>query len=172
MPLGLNVTNEGFVVERRPSFIARASLIDRLVDRDPGSRWEAPPYRTLSRGELKESVRRDLEWLLNTRTSLPGSLLDDKELTVIDYGIPDFGHYSPANPNHQRILAQRIRRSISAFEPRLQEVQVTVEPEMPDEKTLVIRIDAALIVEPFREPVSFQTVLQSQTGRLEIHETV
>ena len=154
------------------AFMARASLIDRLVDRDPRSQWEAPPFRTLSREELKESVLRDLEWLLNTRTSLPGSLLDEKDLTVIDYGIPDFGLYSPANPNHQRLLAQRIRRSISAFEPRLQKVRVTVEPEMPDEKTLTIHIDAVLVVEPFREPVSFQTVLQGQTGRLEINETI
>lgn len=154
------------------AFMARASLIDRLVDRNPQSQWEAPPLRTLSREELKESVRRDLEWLLNTRTSLPGYLLDEKELTVIDYGIPDFGLYSPANPNHQRLLAHRIRRSISAFEPRLQKVLVTVEPEMPDEKALTIHIDAVLVVEHFREPLSFQTVLQGQTGKLEIHETI
>jgi type VI secretion system protein ImpF len=160
------------VAKPNAAFMARASLIDRLIDRNPRSQWEAPPFRTLSREELKESVRRDLEWLLNTRTSLPGSLLDDKDLTVIDYGIPDFGFYSPANPDHQKLLAQRIRRSISVFEPRLQKVQVTVEPEMPDEKTLVIHIDAVLVVELFREPVSFQTVLQGQTGRLEIHETI
>ena len=152
--------------------MARASLIDRLVDQNPGSQWETPPFRTLSREELKESVRRDLTWLLNTRTSLPGSILDDKELTVIDYGIPDFGIYSPADPNHQKLLAKRIKRSISSFEPRLQKVQVTVEPGMPDEKSLTLHIDAVLVVEPFREPVSFQTVLQGQAGRLEIHETV
>jgi len=127
--------------------------------------------RTLTREELKESVRRDLEWLLNTRTSFPGFLLDDKDLTVIDYGIPDFGSYSPANPDHQKLLAKRITRSISVFEPRLRKVRVTVESEMADEKTLRINIDAVLVVESFREPVSFHTVLQSQTGTLEIYES-
>jgi type VI secretion system protein ImpF len=160
------------VAKPNTTLAARASLIDRLVDRNPRSQWEAPPLRTLDREELKESLRRDVEWLLNTHTSLPGYLIDDKELTVIDYGIPDFGLYSPANSNHQRLLAHRIRRSIEAFEPRLRNVQVTVEPEMPDEKALRIHINALLVVEPFREPVSFQTVLQGQTGKLEIHETI
>jgi type VI secretion system protein ImpF len=153
-----------------PRTTARASLIDRLVDLNPKSQWEEQPFRTLSREELRESVRRDLEWLLNTRTSFPGSPLDKKDLTVIYYGIPDFGSYSPANPDHQELLAKRITRSISAFEPRLKNVRVIVEPEMPNEKTLRIHIDAVLVVESLREPVSFQTVLQGQTGTLEIHE--
>jgi type VI secretion system protein ImpF len=160
------------MVEAKSSFFARASLIDRLVDRNPRSQWEAQPLRTLTREELKESVRRDLEWLLNTRTPLPGLLLDKKELTVIDYGIPDFGSYSPTNPDHQKLLAQRITRSISVFEPRLQKVNVTVEPEMPDEKTLTIHLDAVLVVESLSEPVSFRTVLQGQAGRVEIHESI
>jgi len=162
----------GFMVERKSRVTARATLIDRLVDHNPRSRREAPPFRTLTSEELKDSVRRDLEWLLNTRTSMPGSVFDSKELTVIDYGIPDFGHYSPANANHQRLLASRIERSISAFEPRLQNVEVTAESEMPDEKTLIIWIKAELVMESFREPVSFQTVLQSQNGRLHIYETI
>ena len=162
---------EGLVVVSKPTSKARASLIDRLVDLRPRSQWEAQPLRTLSREELKESVRRDLEWLLNTRTSFPGYLIDKKDLTVIDYGIPDFGFYSPANPDHRELLTKRITRSISAFEPRLQKVRVTADSEMPDEKTLRITIDAVLGVESFREPVSFQTVLQSQAGTLEVHES-
>ena len=158
------------MVGSKITFRARASLIDRLIDLDPKSYGEALPLRTFSMQELKESVRRDLGWLLNTRTSLPGDLIDKRDLTVIDYGIPDFGSYSPENPDDRGLLARRITRSISAFEPRLQKVKVTVEPEMENEKTLRIIIDAELIVESVREPVSFHTVFHNKTGKWELHE--
>lgn len=149
---------------------ARASLLDRLVDLNPGSEGELRPLRTLDREELKASVRRDLQWLLNTRTSVPAHLIDEHELTVMEYGIPDFGSYFPENPDHCMLLAKRITRSISAFEPRLKNVRVVVEPEMLDEKTLKVRMDAEMIWETVTEPVSFETVFQHQTGTWEIHE--
>lgn len=156
----------------KTAFEARASLIDRLVDLNPRSEGEARPLRTLSRKGLRDSIRRDLEWLLNSRTSLPAHLLDkQEELTIIDYGIPDFGSYSPANTDDQELLANRINRSISAFEPRLQDISVTVDHGMADEKTLRVTINAVLIFESVREPVSFQTILQRQTGIWEVHES-
>ncbi len=152
------------------TFMARASLIDRLVDRDLKTNKEARPLRTISKKELKESVRRELGWLLNTRTPIPAHEYDKRDLTVIDYGIPDFGSYSPANEEDQLFLAKRITRAISAFEPRLQDVKVTVAPEMENERTLRLSIEAVLVSDVLREPVSFLTVLQDRTGLLEILE--
>jgi len=43
------------------------SVLDRLLDDDPASAREAPKARTQVLRELKQSVRRDLEWLLNSR---------------------------------------------------------------------------------------------------------
>ena len=160
------------MVALKTDFIARASLIDRLVDLDPRSYGEARPLRSLNRDQLKESIRRNLGWLLNTRTSFPADLIDKRDLTVIDYGIPDFNHYSPQDPADQTLLARRITRSISSFEPRLQKVKVIVEPEMENEKSLRIRIDAVMSVESVTEPVSFQTVFQSKTGTWELHERI
>ena len=60
-------------------FRARASLIDRLVDKNPAVRKERRPLRTLNRKQLKEAVQRDLTWLLNTRTSLKASRFDNRE---------------------------------------------------------------------------------------------
>ncbi|MBW1765683.1 MAG: type VI secretion system baseplate subunit TssE [Deltaproteobacteria bacterium] len=154
----------------RTAYEARASLIDRLVDIHPESPTEDRPLRSLSREELKESLRRDLESLLNTRTSLPGSLFDKWDLTVIDYGIPDFGSDSHANPNYQILLIKRITRSILAFEPRLQNVRVTVDPNSVDERGLHVIIDAIMVVESVREPVSFRTTFHSLTGSVEVYE--
>ncbi|MBW1803908.1 MAG: type VI secretion system baseplate subunit TssE, partial [Deltaproteobacteria bacterium] len=149
---------------------ARASLIDRLVDLHPESTTVVRPLRSLSREELKASLRRDLVWLLNTRTALPGSLFDKKELTVINYGIPDFGSDSHANPDFQALLIKRIARSISAYEPRLQDVRVAVEPDSADERGLHVIIHAVMVVDSVREPVSFRTIFHSITGSVEVHD--
>ena len=42
-------------------------LLDRLVDEDPKEAADPPVTRTQSVRMLKNSLRRDLEWLLNTR---------------------------------------------------------------------------------------------------------
>ncbi len=50
------------------------SVLDRLIDREPERKLEMPLTRAQSLRELKAAVRRDLEWLLNTRrTILPVS---------------------------------------------------------------------------------------------------
>ena len=117
-----------------------------------------------------DSVRRDLEWLLNSRTSHPAHLWDTQDLTVSGYGIPDFGSYSPECEKDRALLVRRIRRSITVFEPRLQNIRVTVEPQMVDEKTIQVNIEAVLVVESIREPVWFQTILESRTSRWEVYE--
>ncbi|MCP4352117.1 MAG: type VI secretion system baseplate subunit TssE [Desulfobacterales bacterium] len=154
----------------KPIFQARASLIDRLTDLHPESKQEIQPLRTLNRRNLKASLRRDLSWLFNTRTPVPASVFDDKELTVLDYGIPDFGSYSPASHEDQGLLAKRITRAISAFEPRLRHVQIDIRPGS-NEKTLYMTINALMVVESVREPVSFQTVFQKQTNEWDVHDS-
>lgn len=154
--------------ERKPQL--RASLIDRLVDETPRRRREARPLRTQRIEELRAAVRRDLSWLMNTRTPLPGPEYDRRELTVIDYGIPDFGGVSPESPSDRRRMAGRIARAIAAFEPRLQAVRVTIAPRMRGERALSARIEAMLVVETVREPVAFETVFQQTTGTVAIDD--
>ena len=43
------------------------SLIDRLIDRDPNAATDPHTTRAQSVRQLKAALRRDLEWLLNTR---------------------------------------------------------------------------------------------------------
>lgn len=160
----------------------RASLIDRLIDNDPSVSREIHPFRTLSRKELRASVARDLLWLLNTRTSIPESLFLGKELTVIDYGIPDFGKSSPANPDDHEFLVKTITKAVSAFEPRLRNVRVSVRGAVgkspldggrggTPEKSLYISIEAVIVIDMAREPVSFRTIFQKDTGTWELYDS-
>ena len=48
-------------------FTVTPSLIDRLIDRDPRAGADPPTTRAQSIRQLKAALRRDLEWLLNTR---------------------------------------------------------------------------------------------------------
>jgi len=45
----------------------RLSVLDRLIDQEPENRHDVPVSRSLSVRLSKNAVRRDLEWLLNTR---------------------------------------------------------------------------------------------------------
>ncbi len=151
-------------------FRARASLIDRLVDLHPESGVEKKPLRTLDKEGLKESVFRNLSWFFNTRTPITGSAYDKEDLTVIDYGIPDFGSYYTENPEVWDILSKRLDRAISVFEPRLTKVQVTVSPDSSDEKSLQAIIKGEIIVdEETRMTVSLISILDKDC-KLRIYE--
>ena len=143
--------------KNRPS-LKRQNLFQPQFGREPR------PLISVNRKQFKKSIRRDLSWLFNTRTPTPATLYDKKELTVIDYGIPDFGSYSPASKDDQSLLARRLTRAITSFEPRLKNVRIRVKPEMTNEKNLDVIIDAVMVVENVREPASFRTVFQKQTG--------
>ena len=43
------------------------SVLDRLIDLEPRQSQEPPIVLSTSVADLKQAVRRDLEWLLNTR---------------------------------------------------------------------------------------------------------
>lgn len=67
------------------------SILDRLIDLEPREAREAPRSRSTSIRELKAAVRRDLEWLLNSRTYIDASDpgLEETSRSVAVYGLPD-----------------------------------------------------------------------------------
>lgn len=148
----------------------RTPLFDRLVDRDPRLRREVRAMRTLDRRGLRESVRRELERLFNTRCPIPAHRLAGRPRTVLDYGIPDLSGFSPRSYEDRERLADVLRRAVEAFEPRLAEVRVHLEPAPGDELALAGRIEAVLVTDSIPEPVSFLTVLQLKEGEIEVHD--
>lgn len=143
-------------------------LFDRLIDEQPGLRRESPPLRTLDRRGLKESVRRELEHLFNARISSPAHRLETMELTVADYGIPDFAPLGPSNPDDARELARKLKRVIEAFEPRLQEVEVEIDVQRGGDRGLEATVRGVLLVDQVREPVSFPALLKASDSEVRI----
>ncbi|MEO0318844.1 MAG: hypothetical protein RL404_2521 [Pseudomonadota bacterium] len=75
---------------------------------------------------VEASVVRELQRLLNSRSPVPLSAYEDAALTVLDYGIPDYGAQSAQSEADRRRVAAAIHRSIAAFEPRLSDVSVSL----------------------------------------------
>src|SRR5262245_30104663 len=67
------------------------SILDRLIDLDPTVSREPSPSRHQVLRELKLSVRRDLENLLNSRQRCvsPPDHMKELEKSLVNYGIPD-----------------------------------------------------------------------------------
>ncbi|HWS71409.1 MAG TPA: type VI secretion system baseplate subunit TssE [Thermoanaerobaculia bacterium] len=132
----------------------RTPLFDRMAEEE----------RTLDRRGLRESVRRELEALFNTRSSFPAHRLPGAPLTVIDYGIPPLTNYSTRNPNDHDSLAAALRLAVETFEPRLRGVRVHVIPPAHDDIALAIVLEAQLVVDEVREPVMFQLNVDLRLG--------
>ncbi len=136
------------------------SVMDRLFDprHDPDPR-RGRDYRL---NQLKEDVRRDLEWLLNTRRVEPfwDDSLTQLDCSVYAYGLPDLSNYTVANIEDHRRLRRFIERAIDQFEPRLTlvEVEVAVDPDV--HRILHFQINAMLLVEPDPEPVCYDSRLE------------
>jgi len=143
------------------------SVLDRLIDLEPQSQVEAPPTRSQSVRTLKNAVRRDLEWLLNSRRigDLPDESLKEVHRSAYVYGLPDLSHLTMAASGDRNKLARQIVATINLFEPRLANVRLTM-VETPDaaKKDVRLRIEAMLRMDPVPEPVSFDTVIELKSG--------
>lgn len=147
-------------------------MLDRLIDLEPGSQIEAPGSRHQSLRELKASVRRDIEALLNTR--IPVWNIDEglEEIwrSVAVYGLPDFTAVSATQSGEQAKMTATIEKAIETFEPRFIGVKVSLEPVDILSKQVRFRIEANLDIEPSPEPVVFDTVLQSSNSAFKVVE--
>lgn len=152
---------------RDPNQSVTLSVIDRLIDADPNNQSEAPLTRAQSVRQLKQALRRDLEWLLNTRR-VPDEQVessDEMKNSVLTYGLPDVSNYTIASSRDMNRLAWLIEGAVSTFEPRLDGAKVLMEP-MVEGSSRVLRftIEGLLRMQPAPERVSFDTVLEMSSG--------
>lgn len=144
---------------------------DRLIDADPQNSSDPPLTRAQSVRMLRDGVRRDLEWLLNTRQVAfpPPEGLRELNHSVYTYGLPDFTGYSLGSVAAEAKLTRQLQAALKFFEPRLARVRVVaVEPPVAKTRTFRFRIEALLMMDPAPEHISFDTVLQLTTNQYEV----
>lgn len=151
----------------------RPSILDRLIDNDPSNRVEVDPDQHQKLKELRQSVRRDLENLLNTRMRIAEP--DDKYVnlkhSLLNYGLPDLATVNISNVDKRREFVQQLERLLLDFEPRFKTVSVNYQENSDSvERTLRFRIDATLYADPSPEVVIFDSVLEPVSRTVNVEE--
>jgi len=151
---------------RAREMLVTQSVFDRLSERQEAPRTHAAALRI-----LKESIRRDLEELLNTRRLLTAELDGYKIArdSVLNYGLEDLNSLTPLSRVNAQELQRAVQRCIAAYEPRLFNVAVSVD-EGSDllRREIKLHIEATLPVHPSAETVSFDTTLDLTSGTYSI----
>jgi len=153
-----------------PAVNVTLSVLDRLVDGDPSAQHDPAITWAQSFREVKAAVRRDLEWLLNTRQT-PEPADDDLALaskSVFNYGLPDVTTLTVQSAGDRSRLLRMLEATVARYEPRIQDPRVFVDNVAPGSRTLRFRIDGMLRVDPAPERVSFDTVLELSSGQYEV----
>lgn len=150
------------------------SLLDRLIDDDPKnlSLVGSKSYGVVL-SDIKKSIRRDLEYLLNTRVSIqkiPDSLTEVKS-SVINYGLPDFSIIHLSSDEGKEEFRLHVQHIIEQFEPRFSHVTVELEQiGEAFERTLYMKISAVLMIEPDPIPLLFDSRVRSIDKAVRLRE--
>ncbi len=150
-----------------------SSLLDKLVDEDPEKKHETNKSHHQQLTAFYQSVRRDLESLLNTRS--PRLQWPDhwQELntSLAAYGVPDFMSGVSLTAESQNKFCKNLASIIQRFDPRFKNVQVQLLPlDEKQNRTLRLRIEGFLYAEPAPEPVVFDSMLEPELSYFSIGE--
>jgi type VI secretion system protein ImpF len=144
---------------------ARAILNGSLDGQDRGA---------LNMRRLRDSVFRDLRWLLNSMsldTTEELSRYPEVEKSVLNYGMPALAGRTMSGIDPKG-TAERIELAIRTFEPRLSKVRVTPEKRATGshEFALEFQIEADLWGQPAPQHLLMNTRIDLDTGQVSLGE--
>jgi type VI secretion system protein ImpF len=150
------------------------SLLDRLTDNDPDRKQESRDARVLSPSRLRECVRRDLAWLLNTTHLRATQDLDDHPFvgrSVLNYGMPDLAGRTTSGVD-TTVLEQAIRKAILDFEPRLVakslRVRLFSDDKQMNHNAMTFDIEAELWAQPLPLRLFLRTAVDLESGSIDV----
>jgi type VI secretion system protein ImpF len=152
----------------------RESVLDRLFDEDPSVTVDTEKTRLRKLKDLRSSVRRDLENLLNSRYRIisPPEDLKEVETSLLNYGLPDLATVNMLDVTKRREFTRQIENIIRTFEPRFKSVTVRyLENGEKQDRTLRFRIDAVMYADPAPEVVVFDSVLEPVLRAVTVEES-
>lgn len=136
--------------------------------------YTVPRIARFNESALRATVRRELNWILNTT-----NLATVEDLTpypqvktsVLNYGVPDLAGKA-LTPRVIQERAKQISAAIIAFEPRMDPRHLEVEPlravERENAVTFIIRGDITAAVHAM--PVEFKTDIELDTASVILRE--
>jgi len=152
------------------------SLLDRLADDHPNKKNESRDQRVLSIQKLRESVLRDLSWLLNTvnlGTMQNLEAYPEAARSVLNYGVPDFAGHTASSVDVP-VLERLLRQAIIDFEPRLLKNSVRVKLQVAEShmshNAMTFDIEAELWAEPVPLHMYMKTEIDLEVGTVTVSD--
>ncbi len=150
------------------------ALLDRLADDFPERHDEPRELRSLTLKQFRQSVLRDLAWLLNAdNMSYSDALNEHPEAasSVINYGIPSLTGKTVSNTDVEQ-LEMLLRKAIRDFEPRILEDSLRVRIDVSDTQTrrsaIAFYIEGDLWAQPAPEHLYIKTEFDLETGHVSV----
>lgn len=160
----------------RPDERLKPSLLDRLTDDAPTETREPIRMRFASARSLRESVVRDLGWLMNSvRLSSVQDLaaFPYAARSVLNFGLPDLAGRTLSSINVSALEAE-LREAIITYEPRLvpESVSVAVRDGSTDSgiNSMQFTIEAMLMAYPAPLALCLRTEIDLETGDVSVAE--
>lgn len=151
----------------------RPSILDRLFDDEPHNQTEVDPGHHQLLKQLRNSVRRDLERLLNTRFYImdPSDDYPELDVSLLNYGLPDLATVNIIDIEKRNQFTRKLEETLRSFEPRFKSVKISfLDNADTNDRTLRFRIDAVIYADPLPEVVVFDSTLESVTRTVNVKE--
>ncbi|MGH8444679.1 MAG: type VI secretion system baseplate subunit TssE [Solimonas sp.] len=152
------------------------SLLDRLTDRARDALQEGRDERVMSAQRLRESVLRDIGWLLNAiHLEACEDLSDFPEVaaSTVNYGIPDLSGMIVQGADLPA-LQLAIRDAIARFEPRISagtlHVELEAQPDQMSRRTLSFRIEGEMWAQPMPLALYLKTEVDLENAQFRVAE--
>ena len=152
------------------------SLLDRLTDDQPGERSESRDRRVLSMRRLRESVLRDLSWLMNADNLAQTQDLSEfpyAAASTVNYGLRDLAGVSVSGS----LIAEferEVRQAILDFEPRILpgslRVRAISDTDRMDRHALSFEIEGEMWADPVPMRVLLKTDVDVESGEATVTE--
>lgn len=159
----------------RPGGPALGDLIELKRRQSVPNHQESRQQRIVSGKRLRQSVLRDLGWLLNTGQLTSTLDLDpypEVRRSVLNYGIPDLAGATVTDADVERIAAG-VRLAIEHFEPRLRQVSVVPvdETDTAHHNAVAFRIEGELWGQPVPEHLYLHTELDLESAEFSVRDS-
>ena len=144
------------------------------LSRSTMQQYSVPKLDRFNESALRDTVKRDLAWLLNTSNLAAGVDLDPYphvKSSVLNYGV----NALTGKAVSQRVLQQRardIQTAIRNFEPRIAQKTLSVQPiegtQRDNSVTYAIHGDITTAAQPI--PVTFKTDVEADTSIVTVRD--
>lgn len=151
-----------------------APLLDRLLDDNPEQNRERERAQHLLIHQLKESVRRDLEALFNSRQCCiaPPENFTQSQKALHNYGLPDAATLNLGSQKARQEFCRLVEDTIKRFEPRIRSVKVATKSGFdPEDPSIRFRVEATLFALSAEELIVFDSALNPVTRSVTVAES-